>query len=79
MARKGDPWISIIKEEQKLTNVKLLLGVLTFMGVLSYTFLNPCTQTNLLDINECVAPESNKTVEGIEFTGNVPKTTSDAA
>jgi hypothetical protein len=34
-----------------------------------------CFVTNWSVMKECDAPESNKTVAGIELTGNVPNTT----
>jgi hypothetical protein len=37
-----------------------------------------CMATNLDDMNESEAPESNKTVAGFEFARNILKTTSGA-
>jgi hypothetical protein len=37
-----------------------------------------CMETNLDDMNECEAPESNKTVVGFELARNIPNTTSGA-
>ena len=39
---------------------------------------NPYFPTNLFEIKECEAPESNRTDAGIELTRNVPRMTSGA-
>ncbi len=44
-------------------------------GFFNKTVGMPCFATNLDDMNECDAPESNKTVAGAEFTTNLPRTT----
>ena len=38
-----------------------------------------CVLTNACDMNECEAPESKRTMAGVELTSNVPSMTSGAA
>ena len=49
-------------------------GELMRIGSFRVLVANPCFPTNALDMKECDAPVSNKTITGIELTQNVPIT-----
>src|SRR3954468_19518311 len=50
------------------------IGVRTTIGGSIFSNVKLCEKANASDMKECDAPESNKTVEGTEFTRRVPIT-----
>lgn len=77
--RKSNPLMVMLIAGHRCWVFNLPPGELTSMMRVMVATGNLCFSTNLDDMKECDAPESNKMVAEWELAGNVPNTTSDAS